>query len=239
MKILYWNCRGFGNYSTKPIFKNFCLSNKSGFAFLSEPWIDISLVSDSYWRQLNLKVFCLNDRNDHICNLWGLCNIYLNHVVLSVTSQQCSFSICSDTQVTFMSAVYASTNYQLRRQLWSDLNDLQMNSPSPWCIVSDFNCVLGSHKVRSSSFPLRVACDEFRAFTDTGKWIHLQTTDASFTWSNGRKGSSLTEKRLDRSLCNEAWLDYWSSSVCCTLVRSQPDHFPLLLSSNKSVQSFP
>lgn len=162
MKILFWNCRGFGNPRTKSVFKNLCLLNKPDFAFLAEPWIDISAVSVSHWRQLNLKVFCLNDRNEHIPNLWGLCSIHLNPTFLSVSSQHWSFSICSDTQMVFISVVYASTNYQLRRQLWSDLNGIQVNNPSPWCLVGDFNSVLGSHEVRSSSLPLRIACDELR-----------------------------------------------------------------------------
>lgn len=50
---------------------------------------------------------------------------------------------------------------------------------------------------------------------------------------------SHTEKRMDKSICNLAWLDYCNSSVCNTLVRSQSDHFPLLLSANKVVRYFP
>lgn len=49
----------------------------------------------------------------------------------------------------------------------------------------------------------------------------------------------MTEKRLDRVICNEAWMDFWNVSSCYTLVRSQSDHFPLLLSSSKAIQTFP
>jgi hypothetical protein len=35
--------------------------------------------------------------------------------------------------------VYASTNYQTRRQLWTTLNTLQTQHTLPWCFLGDFN----------------------------------------------------------------------------------------------------
>lgn len=57
----------------------------------------------------------------------------------------------------------------------------------------------------------------------------MDTRGAQFTWSNRRKSLAHTEKRLDRGICNDDWLEFWSSSSCCTLTRNQSDHFPLLL----------
>lgn len=95
-------------------------------------------------------------------------------------------------------------------------------------MIGDFNVVLGSHEVRGSKLPLKVACIYFRAFTNICKLTHLLTRGSAFIWNN----------RLDRSMCNDGLLDFWSSSSCCTLVRSKSDHFPLLLSVRKEVQSF-
>lgn len=173
MQVIYWNCRGFGNPRTRLMLRNFCVSNKPDFVFLSEPWISISDVLISFWRQLNLKVFILNDRGSHLPNIWGLCNSLLDPSILSNSSQQCSFSINVDGSSLFISAIYASTSYLLRRSLWNELIHLQLNNPGAWCMIGDFNIVLGAH--RSSSLPLRIACDDFKNFTDIGNLIHLPT----------------------------------------------------------------
>ncbi|XP_019432538.1 PREDICTED: uncharacterized protein LOC109339538 [Lupinus angustifolius] len=65
--------------------------------------------------------------------------------------------------------------------------------------------------------------------------VHLVSRGAEFTWSNRRRGSALTEKRLDRSLCNDDWLSNWNSVYCCTLPRISSDHHPLLLCSSSSM----
>lgn len=65
------------------------------------------------------------------------------------------------------------------------------------------------------------------------------TKGTSFTWSNGRLGAALTEKRLDRVICNDQWLSFWDSFACCSLTRSMSDHFPILISLLKGVITFP
>ncbi|XP_019430073.1 PREDICTED: uncharacterized protein LOC109337532, partial [Lupinus angustifolius] len=65
--------------------------------------------------------------------------------------------------------------------------------------------------------------------------VYLVTRGAKFTWSNKRRGSTLTEKRLDRSLRNDDWLSAWNIVSCCILPRISSDHHPLLLCSSSSV----
>lgn len=36
--------------------------------------------------------------------------------------------------------------------------------------------------------------------------------------------------RLDRAVCNEAWVNFWRQSICSALVGHESDHHPLLLS---------
>lgn len=103
-----------------------------------------------------------------------------------------------------MSAVYAITSHLLRRQLWNEFNTIQSNYPDVWSLIGDFNSVLVSREVKGSHSPLKVAYDEFKQFSDLGSWTHILTRGSDLTWSNGRKGIALTEKRLDRSMCNDA-----------------------------------
>lgn len=43
------------------------------------------------------------------------------------------------------------------------------------------------------------------------------------------------EVRLDRAICNDAWLDFWRMTSCCTLTRSKSNHHPPLLTFTKEV----
>ncbi|XP_019434814.1 PREDICTED: uncharacterized protein LOC109341364 [Lupinus angustifolius] len=64
---------------------------------------------------------------------------------------------------------------------------------------------------------------------------NLLTSGAQLTRSNRRIGSDTTEKRLDRALFNEDWINALNHSTCCTLPRVASDHHPLLLFANSQV----
>lgn len=144
-----------------------------------------------------------------------------------------------EDQQLFISAVYASTNYLTRRNLWSELENLKANNHGPWCYIGDFNVVLGAHEVKGSHLPRKTPCDDFKAWTETYNLLHLPTRGAEFTWSNGRKLAAHTQKRLDRSICDDNWISYWNSSSCYTLTKCHSDHHPLLLIMKKGAKSHP
>lgn len=91
---------------------------------------------------------------------------------------------------------------------------------------------------RGINLPFRISCVDFKTWSDTCGLTHLPTRRAEFTWSNSRRGHAFTEKRLDRVICEDAWLDYWNSSTCSTLTRSKLDHFPILLSLQKETVQY-
>lgn len=59
---LYWNGRGMANQSTKLALKNFCLSHRSNFLFVFEPWIAIDHISFVFQSTIKLNLFVINDR---------------------------------------------------------------------------------------------------------------------------------------------------------------------------------
>lgn len=117
--------------------------------------------------------------------------------------------------------MYASCSYLKRKALWNYLQSLLSSHSMPWCFIGDYNVVLGSHEYRGSGSPSKIACSKFYNWTNSNQLIHLPTRGDFFTWSNRRKGRACTEKRLDRSICNEDWINFWSSVSCCTLVKKQ------------------
>ncbi|XP_045787801.1 uncharacterized protein LOC123883120 [Trifolium pratense] len=85
------------------------------------------------------------------------------------------------------------------------------------------------HEYRGSNTPARICYEDFQDWTNSHNLIHLPTKGARFTWANGRRGRGYTEKWLDRSVCNTLFIDAWSSISCNTLIKSESDHYPIML----------
>ncbi|XP_019431828.1 PREDICTED: uncharacterized protein LOC109338930 [Lupinus angustifolius] len=118
------------------------------------------------------------------------------------------------------------------RPLWYDILSPISANNGPWCCIGDFNSVLGANECRGASLPNRLACDDFKMFSELGNLHHILTRGAEFTWSNRRRGVAHTKKRLDRAICNDSWLSAWQHTSCFTLPRSASDHHPLMLCSS-------
>ncbi|XP_019432511.1 PREDICTED: uncharacterized protein LOC109339510 [Lupinus angustifolius] len=104
-----------------------------------------------------------------------------------------------------------------------------VNHQGPWCLIGDFNAVMGAYECRGPSLPNRTSCNEFKSFFDENLLINIPTIGAIYTWTNRRLGAANTERRLDRAICNDDWINNWSQVSCCSLPRLASDHHPLLL----------
>ncbi|MCH88626.1 endonuclease/exonuclease/phosphatase family protein, partial [Trifolium medium] len=122
---------------------------------------------------------------------------------------------------------------------WADLVEAESRQVE---VESDFNTIIGAHEYHGSGQPTRIAIEDFQEWTNAHDFIHLRTQGAKFTWSNGRRGRAHTEERLDRVICNQSWIDSWSSNSCCTLPKNRSDHYPLLhafqLNNDRGASSF-
>ena len=130
----------------------------------------------------------------------------------------------------YIAAIYASNSYLTRRQLWADLTHLQGCFQGPWLFIGDFNAVLGAHEKRGRRPPPTLSCEDFLNLSNANILNHLPSSGSFFTWTNSRFGNDNVALRLDRAVCNEAWINFWRYSSCTALVRHQSDHNPLLLS---------
>ncbi|KAI5432647.1 hypothetical protein KIW84_020085 [Lathyrus oleraceus] len=67
----------------------------------------------------------------------------------------------------------------------------------------------GAHEYNGSHSPARGLMEDFGRWTDSNHLLHIPTTGARFTWSNSRMSVSHAQKRLDRAVCNQDWMDSW------------------------------
>jgi hypothetical protein len=186
MKSLYWNTRGLANSPTRLALKKLINQHKPDFVFISEPWMSFDDFPSRWLVNLNLKLFAMNTRPNLLPNLWCFCKLSINPIVLASDDQQVSFSFCENNETLAMSAVYASTNYISRRNLWNALTSLQAQHDLPWSFIGDFNVIMGAHEHRGRFNPARLPIEEFQAWSESFNLIHLPTRGADFTWNNGR-----------------------------------------------------
>lgn len=117
MKILYWNARGIANQETRLVLKEFCATHSTDILFIAEPWMAFENFPFSFWSQLRLKPFALNDRSNSLPNFWGLCATNLAPSVVLVSNQFIAAPVMIEDQVIFFAGVYACTTHTLRRHL--------------------------------------------------------------------------------------------------------------------------
>jgi len=219
MKYIYWNARGLANPPSRLALQRLITQHKPDFVFISEPWMDVAKFPKRWLSNLHLKMFALNNRPGMIPNIWCFCKVTLNPVIIASEAQHVSFTIIDDT------------NYRTRRLLWNSLTLLQSQYTLPWCFIGDYNSIIGAHEHKGRISPARLPMEEFKNWTDTNNLIHLPTTGAEYTWANGRGNNRYTERRLDRAITNQLWIDTCNSISVTTLTKHKSDHYPLLLVS--------
>jgi hypothetical protein len=229
MKRFYWNVRGLANAPTRLALKRFLSVNKPDFCFISEPWMRFESIPRGWFTRLGYKLFAMNNRDTLNPNLWCMCTLSLNPTVVQTTDQLVAFTFDFHNVNCGIVAIYASTCYIKRRSLWSPLQNIHQANSIPWSFIGDFNAILGAHESRGYFTPSRLPMQDFQNWTDFNHFVHLPTIGAEFTWQNDRSGRRYTERRLDRCICNQAWLDICSSISVCTLLRNGSDHHPILL----------
>lgn len=145
--------RGFVNSPTNLALKNIMKIHKPDMCILVEPWLNHLRFPLDFWDSLGLKLFVVNNRSSLELNISCICKkTVIPHV--QTTDQFVVFSILIENIKVCFAAMYASTYYIKRRGLWSDLSSSLTNYNVPWCLVGDYNSILGTHECRGSCIPL-------------------------------------------------------------------------------------
>jgi len=141
--------------------------------------------------KIRVEIFSVNNRNNLIPNLWCICAVRLNPIIYDITDQFVAFNVIEHDKSFGIVAVYASTSYIKRRQLWNDLTNLQNSFNLPWCYFGDFNTILEASEHRGRVAPARLSMSDFQPWTSINDLLHLPTRGVLYTWHNGRLGRGL------------------------------------------------
>jgi len=105
MKCVFWNIRGLANNPSRLALKKLINSNKPDLCFIAEPWMEVSKLSARWLSRLNLKIFCVNIRDNLQPNLWCLCSTTLNPSLIFVDDQHISLKVEVDGKTFGISAI--------------------------------------------------------------------------------------------------------------------------------------
>lgn len=95
-----------------------------------------------------------------------------------------------------INVVYTSRDYLKRRKLWNSLAEVQSSHNIPWVCIREFKFIIGAREHRSAHTPSMIPTEAFLNLLDTNNPIHIPTKGSKFTWSNERKSSQHTGKKI-------------------------------------------
>lgn len=130
------------------------------------------------------------------------------------------------------SAVYASRDSNLRRELWRELESVKQRYDGPWLAAGDFNdtiCMNERNGVGGSEMQRR--CREFANWVENNELIDLGCSGPAHTWFRGNSADTFKSARLDRGLANDKWRVRFEEGSVHNLPKSSSDHCPILISN--------
>ena len=209
--IMFWNVQGAASSIFCRAFKKFVKNYNPSLVVLMEPRIS-GRKADDFIRN---NGFEYSHRVEAIGFAGGIeVEVRLNH------KQFIHFKISKNKNfVLWITAVYASPNPIVKKQLWNHLDSLAISVKEPWLIGGDFNSILYASEKQGGAAGQPRGCGLFRQWFDDNQIFYLKFKGPRFTWSRG-----FLLKRLDRALCNNEWLLKFTDNSVLYLPKVASDH---------------
>ena len=91
-----------------------------------------------------------------------------------------------NTEIFWISVVYASCDHVQRRLLWQHLVEMDIPPGMPWIVVGHFNSILCSAERKGGTIPSMVSMEDFGDFVNQMGLIDGRFTGNMFTWCDSR-----------------------------------------------------
>ncbi|KAL4290041.1 hypothetical protein GQ457_14G004340 [Hibiscus cannabinus] len=190
-------------------------------------------LADEFIRRSGFEFSYRVEANGFSGGIWILWKPSVSLDVLAVDSQfiHGACLVHGTRKSFFITFVYASPNAYRRSFVWDRIRVLEHGLDLPWILGGDFN-VIGSMNERQGGSVTRYGvCSRFCDFLFQSGLVDMGFSGPKFTW---RRGS--LSQRLDRCLCNGAWISQFASSEVTHLQQLGSDHRPIMLSLFSNVE---
>ncbi|XP_042521284.1 uncharacterized protein LOC122094747 [Macadamia integrifolia] len=231
MKALFWNIRGVKKVAGVRALQSILRGQSPNIVCLAEPMVKVSDFPSLLINKLGYAAdLTHNDRLDKVPNLWILWKLSTPHPsIISVSEQQVSVTVNWFGSIVGLSFVHANCFKVKHRELWMELGVVVL-STIPWSVIGDFNAILLSNEKRGPGRSNVSSVADFQAMVDACLLVQVPSHGEKFTWTNNRKRGHVVAV-LDRSFCNEMWLDLFKNIYQKVLLRTSSDHGPILVVS--------
>ncbi|XP_052291725.1 uncharacterized protein LOC127900602 [Citrus sinensis] len=221
---MYWNVQGAASVDFRRSFRTIVKNYNPSLVVLMEPRIS-GVKADDFIKKSGFDQSHRVEAVGFAGGIWILWQSYIEVKVMLNHRQFIHFKICrNNTFMSWVTAVYASPNPMLRRQLWKHMDSIAMSIQGPWLIGEDFNSILYASEKQGGATRNSGVCGNFRQWFDGHRIFDLKFKGPRFTWSRG-----LLFKRLHRALCNSDWLIKFADNYVLHLPKVASDHRPVLV----------
>lgn len=229
LSFLTWNCQGAASPKFQRVLKSILQGYKPDVLVLVEPRT-AGNRADTIIRKIGYPNSHRIEAQGFSGGIWLL---WQDSAAIEILSNHRQFIHTSVTCLTsrrccLFTAVYGSPNPSQREFLWSGLSQLPCLASDPWLLSGDFNAIVSSEDRMGGARHRNSGCRSFRQVLQQKGLIDLNFVGPRFTWQRGN-----LMFRLDRAICNPAWLESYPTTQVMHLPRIQSDHRPLLIQVDK------
>ncbi|XP_048498136.1 uncharacterized protein LOC125496658 [Beta vulgaris subsp. vulgaris] len=230
MLVLLWNVRGISRPSFVSNFRLLMHHHTPSPVVLVETWVSRErtavilqgLGMDS-WFLLDPVGFAggiLLLWNSHVIDFQKIREGAQGvHGVLEVRAMKTSF---------ISSAIYASLEFCMRKNLWNELMSFSQNVNRPWLVLGDFNAVTNKNEKLGGRNISYHRTNMFVNTMNNYNLLDIGYNEPKYTWTNNRSNNPIYEK-LDRGWANGDWINAFPVYNLWHLPRVTSDHCPILL----------
>lgn len=239
MSVLLWNAKGIAREGFKRNIRQLIKDHKPEIIILTEIKVSRSNCEELI-ESLPFNSFEVVDPIGLSGGILIMWNSGINKIT-TVTREPRAIHVVvqvNTKKTFFLSAIYASTSYNGRLEMWENLKILRNSVHIPWLVCGDFNEICFDHeKWGGNMHPLH----QMRAYKETMDFcqlLDLGYVGHKFTWFNKQKRKPIFE-RLDRFWACADWASMFPHNIVKNLPRMSSDHNPLLLLLEKKKFIFP
>ncbi|CAN1846263.1 Transposon TX1 uncharacterized 149 kDa protein [Linum perenne] len=231
IKLISWNCRGAGHRDFAASFKFIVGQNSPNIFFVFETRISGDRAIQVA-RSLGFDSYFIVDAVGYVGGIWAFWREHEEQVTVLEHSTQLLHLKCVEgtAALVFISGVYGSPQPLTRTELWEYIRTLHQAISGPWLLCGDFNSIRCMDDRLGGAYFNASRCRAFNNCLDDCELLDLGFSGPKFTWFHGQK-----KRRLDRAVCNAAWMTAYPGSAVLHLPRIRSDHRPILIHSPPEV----
>lgn len=231
MKVVAFNCRGFGNQPAVEGLLELQKVEDPDILFLSETKLDRERMKriKVLLGMPNMEVKDCEGQSGGLALLWKKdVNVRVNpgmsryHIDADVTGE--------DGFVWRLTSIYGEPKHGEKEKTWKLLRILHGRSSLPWMCFGDFNEILFASEKQGGPDRSHACMDKFRSALEFCELEDLGFVGDPYTWRNhSHRADSYIKERLDRAIANLEWRSHFLAYKAINGDPRHSDHRPMIV----------